>query len=113
MFRCFLWVKNTGKPRLSCFSLIIKARSLPTRLGRADEKSSRISTGQARFRTRRVPETFEKSKLNWQQRYEGQGQKIAAYYQGAAFFEENTSQCSSSKADRQIKQVLIETAKFY
>ncbi len=49
-------------------------------------------------------ETFEKSKLNWQQRYSGSGQKIAAYYRALIELRKKHPifQCQS---DRQIRHV--------
>ncbi len=49
-------------------------------------------------------ETFEKSKINWQQRYSGKGQKIAQFYR-ALIQLRKTKPIFQSQADRQIKSL--------
>jgi maltooligosyltrehalose trehalohydrolase len=52
-------------------------------------------------------ETFMNSKLNWQQRYQGIGQKILSYYR-ALIEMRNSHQIFKSQENRQIKNILNE-----
>ena len=48
-------------------------------------------------------DAFEKSKINWQKRYSGDGKKIASYYQ--TLIKLKHLPIFHSEADRQIKQI--------
>jgi len=55
------------------------------------------------------PETFKRSKLDWQQRYSGQGQKIAAYYHNILRLKKEHP-IFHADTDRKIKHITAKTS---